>query len=199
MSKRISKDSIDHFLEYGFYPPTRTLYMGSIGSDLNEAENGVDFAMAEQVIKALHILDNASNEPITIIMNNPGGDVYHGLAIYDAIRACKSHVTIKVYGQALSMGSIILQAADKRVMSKNSRLMIHDGQYAIDGEVRTIYKNIDETKELDNLCANILHARIKEKHPDYSLNKLKKKLDRDTFFNCTSALEIGLIDEIEGE
>ena len=46
------------------------------------------------------------------------------MAIFDAIKICRSHVTILVYGQAESMSSIILQAADKRIMMPNSTLYV---------------------------------------------------------------------------
>ena len=97
--------------------------------------------MAERAIKALHILDSTAptgDKPITVIMNNPGGDEYHGMAIYDAIKSCKNHVTIVVFGMAMSMGSIILQAADKRVMSANSRVMIHYGTWGINDHPKKV-------------------------------------------------------------
>ena len=103
--------------------------MGSVTVDM-DSESGTDANMAERVIKGLHMLDTSAptgDKPITIIMNNLGGDWYHGMGIYDAIKACKNHITIKVFGYVMSMGSIIIQAADKRIMSPNSRMMIHYG------------------------------------------------------------------------
>ena len=104
MSTRRQIDDIEVFFEQGLYVPTRTIYMGEI------LDGGTDHVMAERVIKALHVLDANSEAPIAILMNNPGGDEYHGLAIYDAILGCKNHVAITAYGHAMSMGSIILQA-----------------------------------------------------------------------------------------
>ena len=46
-------------------------------------------------------------------MHSVGGNWNDGMAIFDAIELCQSYVTIIVYGQAESMSSIILQAADK--------------------------------------------------------------------------------------
>jgi ATP-dependent protease ClpP protease subunit len=107
---RIKRDDITHFIDEDIYLPTRTLYMGSTG-DNDGLENGVNYSMAERMIKGLHILDSSATEqPITIIMNNLGGDFVHGMAIYDAIKICRNHITIKVFGHAMSMGAIILQA-----------------------------------------------------------------------------------------
>src|SRR5688572_25841186 len=108
MSKRHTRDDIDKFHDYNIYIPTRTLYMGSEYTD-DTGESGVDALMASRFLKNLSILEAINQEPITIIMNNPGGDWFHGVAIYDAIKAAKSHVTIKVLGMAMSMGAVILQ------------------------------------------------------------------------------------------
>ncbi len=48
-------------------------------------------------------------------MHSVGGSWNDGMAIFDAIQLSKSYVTIISYGQAESMSSVILQAADKRV------------------------------------------------------------------------------------
>ena len=59
-----------------------------------------------------------------------GLNLCDGLAIYDDFKFSRSHVTILVYGQAESMSSIILQAADKRIMMPNAHFMCHYGSSA---------------------------------------------------------------------
>lgn len=197
MSKRLSKDDIDRFHDYSLYVPTRTIYMGSesVSDDLS-TESGVDATMAERQIKNLHILDAINSEPIVIIMNNPGGDVNHGLAIYDAIRACKSHITIKVFGHAMSMGSIILQAADDRIMSPNSSQMIHYGALGVEKEAKTVYKVVDEFKRIDKWMEKMYLKKIHEKQPQFSLSRLKGMLNNDTFLTAEQSIEMGLADKV---
>jgi len=198
---RLIKESIDRFYDYDIHVETRTIYMGSVSVDFDD-ESGTDANMAERVIKGLHLLDLSAptgDKPITIIMNNLGGDWYHGMAIYDAIKACKNHVTIVVYGYAMSMGSIILQAADKRTMMPNSRLMIHYGTNGYYGHTKTFIKWAEETKKIDIEMENIYMEKIKEKNPTFTLHKLKEMCKFDTFLNSKEALGVGLIDEILGE
>ena len=76
-----------------------------------EEDPGVEYRMASTFIKNIRILDSIKNDPILIHMHSIGGSWTDGMAIYDAIQVCKSHVTVLVYGQAESMSSIILQAA----------------------------------------------------------------------------------------
>jgi ATP-dependent Clp protease protease subunit len=199
MSKRVNRDDIDKFHDYGIYVPKRTIYLGSVNVDIEGGEAGVDASMAERVIKNLTILDTVKEEAITIIMNNPGGDVNHGLAIYDAIKACRSHVTVKVYGYAMSMGSIILQAADNRVMSPNSSQMIHYGHMAIDKHQKTVYKHTEEAKRIDRWMEQMYLERIQAKHPKFTVQRIKQMLNFDTFLTAEQSVELGLADEVSGD
>lgn len=199
MSRRIVKDDIDKFFDCDIYVPTRTIYMGSASYDAEHGESGCDGAMAERVIKALHILDSSApsgDKPITIIMNNIGGDEYHGFAIYDAIKACKNHVTIQVMGHAMSMGSIILQAADKRVMAPTSRQMIHYGTWGVHDHAKTAQQWAKEGAKIDSWMENMYLARIRQKRKSFNLESLQKMLDHDTFLTAEESVKMGLADEI---
>lgn len=197
MSKPV-RDDIDKLMEYNIYLPTRTLYMGSESyhDDDPDDESGVNYQMAERIIKGLHILDQTPDKPITIIMNNPGGDEYHGLAIIDAIKACQNHVTIKVFGMAMSMGSIILQAADTRIMAPNARVMIHYGTWGVSDHPKITYRWADEGKKFDKIMERMYLENIREKNPDFTLKNLQKMLDFDTILNAEETVELGLADSI---
>jgi ATP-dependent Clp protease protease subunit len=199
MSKRMNRDDVDKFHEYKLYIPTRTIYMGSEDHDPEYGESGCDGAMAAQLIKNLHILESMSQEPITIIMNNTGGDEYHGFAIYDAIRECKSQVIIKVMGHAMSMGSIILQAADVRVMAPTSRQMIHYGTWGVNDHAKTTQKWAQEGLKIDKWMETMYLDRIKEKQPLYTIARLKGLLDHDTFLTAQESVDLGLADKVSGE
>lgn len=200
MAKRLNRDDIDKFHEYSLHIPTRTIYMGSEHVNFEDfSESGVEASMAARQIKNLHILDVASEEPITIILNNPGGDVNHGLAIYDAINACRSHVAVKVFGHAMSMGSIILQAADERIMSENSSQMIHYGSLSLDQHAKTAYKIVEEFKRIDKWMEQMYLKKMQEKNPHFTIARLQRMLDHDTFLTAAQSIELGLADKVLGE
>lgn len=150
------RDDIERWFDLNLDVKNRTIYMGSMMQDWEGGETGVDNFMAEYIVKAMHVLEGkSSSKEITIIMNNPGGDWFHGMAIYDSIRYSKCPVTIKVYGHAMSMGSIILQAGDKRILMPNSRFMIHygyDGRY---GHAKIFERWADEGKRINHDMENI--------------------------------------------
>lgn len=228
MYHKFKKDDVDQFMDNDIYLPTRTIYMGSIHY-LEDGESGTDHAMAETVIKALHILDNQDSaskkgeKPINIIMNNIGGDEYHGMAIFDAIQNCKNHITIRVHGHAMSMGSIILQAADERVMTKNSKIMIHYGTFGIHDHSKISYKWTEEGKKFDRMMEDLFLERMEDKRitlkkyleligkkedipkgnaanklVEINRERIQRMLDYDTFIDAEMALELNLIDKIEG-
>lgn len=169
------KETWDKWFDNNIDIPGRTIYIGSIDNN-DGLESGVDAFMAESVIKAMYVLECKNSEPITILMNNPGGDVFHGLAIYDAIKTAKSHCTIKVYGHAMSMGSIILQAADTRTMMPNSKFMIHYGYDRQDNHSKTVMKWTDESKRLAYFMENIYLDVMLEKEEKMGHGYLAKTL-----------------------
>lgn len=183
-------DVVDKFYEYDIFFKTRTIYMG-------EGEDGVDKQFAEFMIKGLHILDQEQGD-ITILMNNGGGDEYHGMAVYDAIKSCKNHVTIKVYGMSMSMGSIILQAADERMMSENARMMIHYGTWGVYDHALNSDRWNAEGLRFNRWMEDLYLEKIREKKPRYTRAQVKRLVQFDTFFTASEAVEIGLCDKVIG-
>jgi ATP-dependent Clp endopeptidase proteolytic subunit ClpP len=188
---------ITYFQEYDVHIPTRTIYMGSVGVDY-EGESGTDSFMAERIIKNLHILDNTkdNDKPITIIMNNPGGDWYHGKSISDAIETCKNYITIVAYGYCMSMGSVIMQAADERIMAPNARMMIHYGENGYIGHSLNLDRASEENQRINEEMINIYLDKIREKNPKFTRKKLKEMLNFDTFLSAEEAKNLGLCDKI---
>lgn len=187
MSSYYWKDDADRYFDYDLHLPTRTLYLGG------EVEEG----MAERFLKGMMLLESKSKEPITVIINSGGGDEYHGLAIYDAIAASPCHVTVKMYGHAMSMGSWIPQAADERLMSASATIMIHYGSwggYEMESiHVRSMHK---ENERLTKAMEQEYLRRIREKHPDFPLSRLRKWLTEERYITAEEAVELGLADRI---
>lgn len=191
-NKKLDKDEIEHFIDNDLYVPTRTVYIGPTGED---AETNV--LMAERAIKILHILDSKSDDPIEVLMINPGGSFDDGMAIYDAIQLCRSQITVKVFGYAYSMAAVILQAADERLLAPNAKIMIHWGEDGLSPNHPKITKNWKKQYDKDSKWMKELFLeKIREKHPEFSEGKLDKMLDFDTIFSAEEAVELGLADRV---
>lgn len=85
----------------------------------------IDEMVAYRFIVAFQKMDDEEG-PITVIINTCGGTVTDGFAIYDMIRNARNEVYVVGMGEIASMGSVIFQAADHRIMSPECTFMIHD-------------------------------------------------------------------------
>lgn len=176
----------DILMDHGIDIRGRTIYL-----------NGdVERSTIDKFQKLLRWLDK-TNGDITVSLDSEGGDVNLGFKAYDEIRACKNEVTVRVCGTAMSMGSIILQAGDKRVMTKHSRIMIHRGQMEVEGHFTDVKRAVAENTEMDNICVDIYLDKIKESNPSFKRSQLQKMMDFDTYISAQRALELGFVDEIE--
>lgn len=152
----------------------------------------------------IHSRDKGKYKPIVIHLNSPGGYIHDGMAIYDAIKTIPNQIVTIVYGEACSMGSIILQASDRRIMMPHSALMIHDGDTDPAGTPRKVraqlaYEDI-ALKTMTDIYAERMKHSTKFKH--YSKQKIKDWIGveiskkEDVYFSAKQAVEVGLADEI---
>tara|TARA_B100002019_G_scaffold267920_1_gene259364 strand:+ start:7162 stop:7806 length:645 start_codon:yes stop_codon:yes gene_type:complete len=168
---------------------------------------GVEYRMATTFIKNIRYLDSLKNEPILIHMHSLGGNWGDGMAIYDAIKVARSHTTIITYGQAESMSSIILQAADVRIMMPNSYFMCHYGSSSNAGNFLDTQNWAQfELKMLDTMLDIYIEKCMKgkffkEKFEDLSESKvrsyIKRKLkDGDWYIDSNEAVYYGFADGV---
>ena len=168
---------------------------------------GVEYRMATTFIKNIRYLDSLKNEPILIHMHSLGGNWGDGMAIYDAIKISRSHTTIITYGQAESMSSIILQAADVRIMMPNSYFMCHYGSSSNAGNFLDTQNWAQfELKMLDTMLDIYVEKCMKgkffkEKFEDLSESKvrsyIKRKLkDGDWYIDSNEAVYYGFADGV---
>lgn len=158
----------------------------------------------EAVVKLILTMSRASHlRPgcdMVVGLNTEGGSVNHGFALYDFIQELKSRghkVTIRVEGNAASMGAILLQAATERVMSPNSYLMIHKVSTEFKRNTRLSEDDVADHHEMlkkyNDHALDILEERSKLTRDEIGLRWLKK----DWFLNAEEAVELGFADRIE--
>jgi ATP-dependent protease ClpP protease subunit len=134
-------------------------------------------------------------EPLTIVLNSPGGNVIHGLALYDHIRSLskKGHfITMVVRGMAASMGGILLQAGDWRVVGSEAEILIHIVSSAAQGPLYTMEDSMEFSQRLWMKLSKILARRSK-----LTAKQVRAKAARkDWWFNANTAVKLGFADEI---
>jgi len=193
---RYNKEEIDRYFDYGIFVKARILSLESLSYNGEEGESGTDYEMYSKFIKGLTFLSRLSEEPITIQMNNLGGDWLHGMAIYDAIRACRCHITIIAYGYCCSMGSVIFQAGDHRVIAPDCVMMIHDGTDSFSGGSKSFGNWAEYSKASRQRMYHIYLTRIKAKKPKskWTLKKVEDLCSHDKIYLAEQAVDLGLAD-----
>lgn len=71
-------------------------------------------------------LDAITAPVLNVEISSPGGDVFAGIAMYNMLKASGKTIHVKVMGVAASAASLIAMAGDKRIMPKNTHMMVHN-------------------------------------------------------------------------
>ena len=104
------------------------IYSRLLGERIIFLGQPVDDEIANLIVAQLiHLESEDPDKDISLYINSPGGSVYAGLAIYDAMQFIKPRLQTVCYGVAMSMGSLLLTggAQGKRMALKNARILIH--------------------------------------------------------------------------
>lgn len=193
---------------YNINNTSRELYLHGY-VDAYDEEPGVDYRMATSFIKNVHILQSQSNKNILIHMHTIGGSWSDGMAIFNAIRLCKSPITILAYAQASSMSGVVLQAADKRVLMPDCEIMIHHGSIAVDDNTIAVKSAVDQNEKF---CKRMLQVFAQRavfgkyfKDRNYGIKKTmtfidsKIKQTSDWYLSAEESIYYGFADGILGE
>ncbi len=135
------------------------------------------------------------NCDITIVFNSPGGSVIDGFALWDFLATLKKnghHLTTVCRGMAASMGGILLQAGDKRVIGSESVLLVHEISFGAGGKIGEVEDEVAFAKMLTQRVLKIFANRTKMTARQIDA-KWKRK---DWWMDSDEALKLGFVDEI---
>jgi ATP-dependent Clp protease protease subunit len=154
----------------------------------------IDDTVADNVVAQLLYLDAEDTEKdIQIYINSPGGSVYAGLAIYDAMQQVRPKVATICYGLAASMGAFLLAggAPGKRMALPSSRIMIHQPLGGAQGQAVDIEIQAREILYIkERLNTMLAH------HTGQPMDRIAEDTERDFFMSSQEAQQYGLIDEV---
>jgi ATP-dependent Clp protease, protease subunit len=154
----------------------------------------IEDGMATLVCAQLLFLEAENpKKEINLYINSPGGVVTSGMAIYDTMQFIKPPVSTLCFGQAASMGSLLLTAGhkDMRYALPNARIMVHQPSGGFQGQVTDI---LIHAKEVEALKRRL--NEIYEKHTGKSYDQVHTALERDNFMTAEQAKEFGLIAQL---
>ncbi|WP_432019906.1 head maturation protease, ClpP-related [Streptomyces sp. 1222.5] len=123
-------------------------------------------------------------------VNSPGGSVFEGIAIANALRSHPAQVTVQVDGIAASIASVIAMSGDRIEMAPNSMLMIHDASGVCMGNA----SDMDEMAQLlDLISDNIADAYAAR--AGGTRNEWRTRMQAETWYLPEDAVAAGLADE----
>jgi ATP-dependent Clp protease protease subunit len=145
------------------------------------------------VAQLVHLESDAPDKDIHLYINSPGGSIYAGLAIYDAMQFIRPDVQTICYGVAMSMGSLLLAggAPGKRMALPDSRILIHQPSGGFQGQSADIEIH---AREILSLRARV--DEIYAQHTGQEIERVHADMDRDRFFTAEEAVAYGLVDRV---
>ena len=154
----------------------------------------VDDQIANLVVaELLHLESEEPDRDISIYINSPGGSVYAGLTIYDAMRFVRPDIQTICVGVAMSMGALLLAAGTKgkRMALPNAKLLIHQLSGGFEGQATDIEIQAREVISVKRRLEEII-----AEHTGQPLERVSKDMERDYFMTPEEAREYGIIDRV---
>jgi ATP-dependent Clp protease, protease subunit len=154
----------------------------------------IDEEIANIIVAQLLFL--AAEDPqadISLYVNSPGGSVYAGLAIYDAMQHVAPDVKTICFGIGMSAAAMIVAggAPGKRLALPNAKLMIHQGSAGFRGAPADVQIAAREVAATTRQMAEII-----ARHSGRPEEQVLQDIDRDRFMTPEEALAYGLVDEV---
>lgn len=157
----------------------------------------IDDAVANLIVAQLLYLNSIDQKAqINLYINSPGGHVYAGLAIYDAMQMIHAPVSTVAVGVSASMGTALLAAGatGKRYALPHATIHMHPtggGAKGYTEDVRIA------TREQERIQIQLFH--LIGKHSGHTWKEIEAYFLRDKYMSAPEAKAFGLIDEVLGD
>ncbi|MCR5099305.1 MAG: ATP-dependent Clp protease proteolytic subunit [Lachnospiraceae bacterium] len=151
--------------------------------------------MANAFLSQLLYLEQEPEDPVTIYINSPGGEVTSGLMIYDAIQGSGLTINMLCAGTAASMAAVLLAGGQKgrRFILPHSKVMIHEPliSHGVGGSASSIKNISDSILETRSIVNGIL-----AEHTGKKIDEIDKATDHDNYMNSAEAVDFGICDRV---
>lgn len=130
---------------------------------------------------------------IEVRINSQGGDVFSGMAIYNALRQSKGDITIYIDGVAASIAAIIALCGKPLLMSPYAKLMLHNVSGGTYGNASELRQTAEQMEKLQTNLATMVAKRL-----GMTAEEVEKKYfdGQDHWISASEALEMKLVDGI---
>lgn len=101
-------------------------------------------------------------DQLKFVINSPGGSVVEGVALFDTLRSLSQsgvRVVTVVTGMAASMGAILSQAGDLRIIMPNASFMLHEAAFMAGGKTSEVEDRTEWVRMIEKRFADIIAER----------------------------------------
>jgi ATP-dependent Clp endopeptidase proteolytic subunit ClpP len=135
--------------------------------------------------------NSIKDQNVELHLNTPGGSVFDGLAMFNAMKNSGKNITVRVMGIAASMGSYLAMVGNKIIMAENTFLMVHSPLNGLYGNAADMREMADILDKIGNTLASTYVARSGQ-----SPEEVAALLSKDTYLTAAECLALGFCDEV---
>lgn len=139
----------------------------------------------------IRMLDSFRGRALNIRINSPGGSVFDGAAIYNALRSHDAPVNVQIDGLAASMAGIIAMAGNRITMNQNAFFMMHNASGCVWGSASQMEHEAELLRKIDKSIGKTLAIRSGKDE-----REIKAMLDHETWLSAEEAKASGFVDEV---
>jgi ATP-dependent Clp protease protease subunit len=150
--------------------------------------------VANLIVAQLLFLNQEDREaPINMYINSPGGQVYAGLAIYDAMQMISNPISTVAVGVTASFGTVLLAAGTKgqRYALPHATIHLHQPLGGAQGQVTDIEIQAKEFLRLRTKLNEILVH-----HTGQPTETIERDTERDFWMDSKMAVDYGIVDQV---
>ena len=124
---------------------------------MDEAMRADIVATKEEMAHEIKTIINLKVAEVDVEINSYGGDVNHGIAMYEALVQCGAKVNVRIHGFTASIATVIAMAAkiENRTASINSQGLVHESRTGDYGVAATLRATADWLVKINNQIAEI--------------------------------------------
>lgn len=162
----------------------------------NRAANSADIYIYDEIgyfgvtaadfVRELQGLDVAE---INLHLNTPGGDVFDGIAIHNAIKQHPAQCNVTIDALAASIGSVIALAGDSIEIASNARMMIHEAFALAIGDATDMARMAARLDETSGIIAQMYADKA-----GGTVTEWRDRMRAETWYTGQQAVDAGLCD-----
>ena len=173
----------------------KTWYALSARAEIRQTEISIFDEIGYYGVSAKQFISDLKSVPadheIVLKIHSPGGEVFDGNAIFNALKRHPGGVTVQIEGLAASMATVISLAGAPVKMAANGFYMIHNPWGVAMGDADEMR---DQAALLEKIREGMIAAYASKSGQDPE--QIAAWMDAETWFSAEEAQAAGFVDEV---